>query len=267
MPLTALWSKRFLILSAFCLAALSSAIFAQAAKSALPVEADPLTAKQIPPADQPAPRPGKAHFYELHDSFLKRGKAGPIDLLFLGDSITEHWAKAPEVWGKYYGAFHPANFGIGGDATQNVLWRIEQGELDGLSPRVLILLLGTNNTATHTAEEIVAAQKKLLSQIRQKLPKTKVLLLALFPRGPRKNSQGQWEDGVTRMKVIDKINAGLPKLADGRTVRFLNINDKFLDASGKIPDALMPDQLHPGVAGYEVWAQAMQPLLLEMLKE
>jgi lysophospholipase L1-like esterase len=209
---------------------------------------------------------GDAKFLPLHESFLKRAKVGPIGLLFLGDSITERWSNAPQVWEKYYGQYQPANFGISGDHTEHVIWRIENGELDGIHPRVVVFMLGTNNTASNTAEEIAAADRKIVELIRKKAPETKVLLLAIFPRGPRKNPNGSIDDGVKRMEIIRAANAELAKLDDGAHVRFLDITSAFVGLDGKIPNTLMPDQLHPNAAGYEAWARAMQPLLDSMLK-
>ena len=170
------------------------------------------------------------------------------------------------MWAKYYEKFQPANFGIGGDATQHVLWRIDNGELDGISPKVVVLMLGTNNTYGNTAEQIAAADKKIVSELRPKLPQTKVLLLAVFPRGPRKLRDGGMDDGVKKMEIIRAVNVELAKLDDGRMVRYLDIGPKFLDDAGKIPNDVMPDQLHPNVKGYQIWAEAMQPLLEEMMK-
>jgi len=212
-----------------------------------------------------APKEGNEKFFKMHESFLQRGKEGPIGVLFLGDSITEGWGKAPEVWNEFYAKYQPANFGIGGDRTEHVLWRIENGELDGIKPKVVVLMIGTNNSATHTAKQIAAADSKIVEEIRHKLPDSKVLLLAIFPRGPRKLADGGFDDGVERMKRIDAVNVELAKLDDGKTVRFLNINEKFL-VDGKIPDDVMPDQLHPNAKGYQIWAEAMQPLLDEMMK-
>jgi beta-glucosidase len=217
-------------------------------------------------ASVPLAKKDNGRFEEKHKSFLERGKAGPIGVLFLGDSITEGWGKAPEVWKKYYDKYQAANFGIGGDRTEHVLWRIENGELDGIQPKVVVLMIGTNNSGTNSAEEIAAADKKIVAQIQAKLPNTKVLVLAIFPRGPRKGRDGKIDDGVKRMEAIHAVNAELAKLDDGKTVRFLDIGPKFLDAQGKIPNDIMPDQLHPNVKGYEIWAETMNPLLLEMLK-
>jgi lysophospholipase L1-like esterase len=217
------------------------------------------------------PKTGNARFFELHEKFLARGKAGPIGVLMLGDSITEGWTKAPHVYDHFYGQWQPANFGIGGDQTQHVIWRIENGELDGLHPKVVVLMIGTNNSAGNTAEEIAAADKKIIEMIRAKIPETKVLLLAIFPRDARRNAEGLITDAAIadagkRMAVIDRANALLAKLDDGVNVRFLDIGDKFLGRDGKIPWQLMPDQLHPTAAGYQLWAEAMQKLLTEMMK-
>lgn len=205
-------------------------------------------------------------FMQQHEAFLARAKAGPVGLLFLGDSITAGWKNAAATWEKHFGAHAPANFGIGGDQTQNVIWRIENGELDHVSPRAVVLLIGTNNTAGHTAPEITAAIGKIVGLIRTKLPDTKVLLLAIFPRGPRHNRDGTPDAWEKRMTVIRAVNAELPKLADGRHVHFLDLGDRFVDADGKIPSSLMHDQLHLTPEGYRIWAEAMQPKLDELLK-
>jgi len=228
--------------------------------------AQPAVKPKGPDASKPAPKKDNGQFLKKHQAFLDRAKAGPIGLLFLGDSITEGWGRAPQVWAKYYEKFQPAHFGIGGDATQDVLWRTDNGELDGISPKVVVLMLGTNNTYGNTAEQIAAADKKIVSELRAKLPQTKVLLLAVFPRGPRKLRDGGMDDGVKKMEIIRAVNAELAKLDDGRMVRYLDIGPKFLDAAGKIPNDVMPDQLHPNVKGYQIWAEAMQPLLEEMMK-
>lgn len=122
-----------------------------------------LPAPAIVDASAPIARTDKPAFYTRHDEFLARGKSGPIGVLFLGDSITERWKQAPHIWEHYFGKYQPANFGIGGDRTHNVVWRIENGELDGIKPRVVVLMLGTNNTDVHSAEQIAAANGKILS--------------------------------------------------------------------------------------------------------
>ncbi len=230
-----------------------------------------LSAKNhLPSASEPVikPLPYQARFLELHHSFLDRAKEGPIDLLFLGDSITYQWSRHSEIWEEYYAQYAPANFGIAGDATQQVLWRIENGELYRIQPRVVVLLIGTNNTGSYTADEILAANTKIVERIHEKLPDTKVLLLAIFPRGPRsfdKNGIPR-DDGITRMAVINEVNRGLAKLDNGDSVRFLDIGSVFTGPDGKIPEELMYDQLHLTNQGYRRWAEAMNPLLTEMMQ-
>jgi len=260
-------------LSALLLAALLPLTFAQTPTAAPAKKID--ASAPIAKADANGViNPG---FQKAHESFLARGKAGPIDVLFLGDSITAGWANAARthIWESFYGKNQPANFGIGGDQTQHVIWRIENGELDGIKPKVTVLMLGTNNTSAapsgHTAAEIAAADKKIVELIRAKIPGTKVLLLAIFPRGARKNPQGvitdsAITDAARRTEVINAVNVELAKLDDGKNVRYLDINASFVGQDGKIPFAIMPDQLHPNTAGYQLWADAMKPLLTEMLK-
>jgi beta-glucosidase len=187
-------------------------------------------------------------------------------VLFIGDSITDGWSKAPGVWEKHYGKYQPANFGISGDSTQHVLWRIANGELDDVSPKAVVLMIGTNNTAVNTPAEIAQGVATIINRVHEKIPAARVLLLAVFPRGPR-TVNGNYDDAVNRMIVINDVNARLSRLADGRRVRFLNINKVFLGADGKIPNDVMPDQLHPGPEGYQLWADAMQPALDIMMQE
>lgn len=216
-----------------------------------------------------------AAFVKLHESFLARGKEGPVGLLFIGDSITHGWSgkDRAHIWDAYFGKYQPANFGIGGDQTQHVIWRIENGELDGLTPKVTVLMLGTNNTGPtgHTAAEIAAADKKIVELIRKKIPGTKVIVLAVFPRGARKDKDGKIPDAnitdaARRTEIINAVNRELAKLDDGQNVRFLDINAVFLGQDGKIPFSIMPDQLHPNAAGYQLWADAMKPMLTELMK-
>jgi len=214
------------------------------------------------PADVAAPKRNKegqidARFLQMHESFLKRGKEGPIGVLFLGDSITAGWGRAKDIWQQHYGQYNPANFGIGGDSTHHVLWRIENGELDGIAPKVVVLMIGTNNSP-YPAEEIIKGDKKIVEMIHQKLPDTKLLLLGIFPRSAKPT------DAVR--EKLKAVNAELAKLDDGNKTRYLDIGAKFLDADGNLPADIMPDFLHPNIKGYQIWAEAMQPLLDEMMK-
>lgn len=197
---------------------------------------------------------------QKHESFLKRAKEGKIDLLFLGDSITEGWGNNA-VWQKYYAPLNAANFGIGGDVTQNVLWRITTGgEIEGLSPKVAVLMIGTNNFGLHGDNEaaVIKGVTTLVETLRKKLPNTKLLLLAIFPRDQNPGAQIR--------KKIKAVNDGIAKLDDGKTIRYLDIGPKLANADGSLDKAVMPDFLHLSLKGYEIWAEAMAPLLSEMMK-
>lgn len=216
-------------------------------------------------ADEPAPkmRAGQVdkHFAQMHESFLKRGKAGKIGVLFLGDSITEGWGRAKKVWEEHYGKDDPANFGIGGDRTEHVLWRIDNGELDGISPKVLVLMIGTNNSGSNTAAQITKADDKIIDEIHQKLPDTKILVLGIFPRG---HDPKDPKVAAVRAK-IDSVNKELATLDGTKNVTYLDIGPKFLDADGMIQPDIMKDFLHPTAKGYEIWADAMQPTLDKLM--
>jgi lysophospholipase L1-like esterase len=213
-------------------------------------------------ATNPVPR--DPAWVKRHEGFVAQAKTNRIDLLFLGDSITDNWRnRGANVWGKFYTPRHAANFGISGDRTEHVLWRIDNGELDGLKPKVVVLMIGTNNTKqnnrlVNTLPEIVEGVTAVVDEIRAKLPKTKILLLAIFPRG-------RTLDDSQRAQVA-LVNTVIAKLDDGRMVKFLDIGSNFLDADGTLPRSIMPDGLHPNAKGYQIWADAMEPTLAKMLK-
>jgi lysophospholipase L1-like esterase len=208
-------------------------------------------------AIKPVPRADKM---KMHESFLERSKKGNIDLLFLGDSITEGWlANGKDVWNSSYGSRQVANFGVGGDRTQHVLWRLDHGEIDGINPKLVVLLIGTNNTSepSNTVDEIVVGVKTIVSKLREKLPDTKILLLGVFPRGEKPNA--------VRIKLED-VNKQLAQEDDGKMVRFLDIGKTFLQEDGSISPKVMPDFLHLSKEGYQMWADAMEPTLKAMLQ-
>ena len=217
----------------------------------------------------PMTKPG---WMERHESMNAKARQGKIDLIYIGDSIVQRYEGVGKpVWDHYYALRNALNLGISSDRTQHVIWRIENGELEGLTPKVTVLMIGTNNSAADTAAEITAANKKIIGLIRAKMPATKVLLLAIFPRGARQDANGNLTeaalaDAAKRTAVINDVNADLAKLDDGVNVRFLDIAKVFYGQDGKIPHAIMPDQLHPNAAGYQLWADAMKPLLADMLK-
>ena len=161
------------------------------------------------------------------------------------------------MWQEHYEKLNAANFGIGGDRTQHVLWRIQEGELDGIKPKVVVLMIGTNNSGS-PAEEITKGVKAIVDQIHAKLPESKLLLLGIFPRSPKAS------DGA-RAK-LQAVNAELAKLDDGKQTRYLEIWKQFLTDDGELTKDIMPDALHPNEKGYKIWADTMQPLLDEMMK-
>jgi len=194
---------------------------------------------------------------ELHRRFLNEAKKGNVDLLFLGDSITQGWNNN-DVWKRFYGPRKSANFGIGGDRTQHVLWRIQNGELDGIEPRVVVLMIGTNNAGSSTPDEIAQGISAIVAEVRRRLPKTQVLLLGVFPRGQ--------EPSPVRER-LKSVNQKIAKLDDGSHVRFLDIEKAFLNEDGTISPKIMPDYLHLSRQGYRIWADAMEPTLWSMLDE
>ncbi len=215
--------------------------------------ADP--AVPAPPAEN-YPWMSIATWHGIHESFVKKTKADKIDLLFLGDSIMEQW-RENAVWKKHYSPLNPANFGIGGDLTQNVLWRVANGEVDAIKPKVVVLLIGTNNTGNDKAEDIARGITAIVQLLGKKLPATKVLLLGILPRGA--------EAKTPLRDKIAAVNEVISKLADGKSVWYLDLGPKLLDKDGKLPGDVSPDSLHLSEKGYQVWAETMDPLLKKMM--
>jgi lysophospholipase L1-like esterase len=216
------------------------------------------------PAIVPEARTSPTNWVVRHEGFLAEAKGGKFDIVFLGDSITDGWRKGgKEVWNKLYAPHGALNLGISGDRTQHVLWRIEHGELDGLKPKVVVLMIGTNNTGKerdgsprNSAAETIEGVTAIVKSIQAKLPGSKLLLLAVFPRGK--------VDAPERAQ-IKEINAALAKLDDSKTIKFLDIGKAFLAEDGSIPKSMMPDLLHPNAEGYQRWADAMEPTLAGLL--
>jgi lysophospholipase L1-like esterase len=250
----------------------ASSLFAEtkpAAAPAAPAPAKPaVPAVALPPQppDVAAPKVGpdgkpQDGFIKAHENFVKIAKEGKTELLFLGDSITEGWRGKKAIWEKAFGAYSPANFGISGDRTQHVLWRIENGELDGIKPKAAVLMIGTNNSGTDPAEGIAKGVTKIVETIRAKTPNTKILLLAVFPRGSK--SDGAFGPQQEKLK---QVNAIIAKLDDGKHVFFLDIGDKFVSGPGPISAEIMPDFLHLSEKGYQIWADAISLKLTELMK-
>lgn len=198
-----------------------------------------------------------------HEQLLAKRKQGRIDVYFEGDSITRRWGATDypqllENWKKNFHGWNAADFGWGADRVENILWRLENGELDDVNPRVIVLLAGTNNVGAHVPpDEVTNGLAEVLRVMRTKAPHAVIVLTGIFPRN----------DNMAVIPEIDAINANLAKMADGRGIRYLNINDRLADAGGRLFDGMMNarDKLHPTVFGYQVWADALKPILEELL--
>lgn len=221
-------------------------------------------------AIQPVLHPGTE---KRHESFNEISKKGEAQLVFLGDSITHGWeSKGKEVWEKYWAPLKAANFGIGGDRTEHVLWRLQHGNFDGLQPKLIVLMIGTNNTGHQnrpqkelngavyqcTAQQTADGVKMILDTLKQKMPKTKILVLGIFPRGANNEDKLRQQNEAT--------NAIVATFADGQTVQYLDIGKTFLAADGTLSKDIMPDLLHPNAKGYEMWANAIKDKVAEMMK-
>jgi len=212
---------------------------------------------------QPAPQPASSGWWmPRHEQKLNERKtAEQIELLMIGDSITHGWENAGrEVFAQFYGARHALNLGFSGDRTENVLWRLEHGAVDNIAPRLAVIMIGTNNTGHRQdpAMETAAGIEAIVSQLRRRLPETKILLLGIFPRAEKPSD---------RLRLLnDEINRIIRGLADYRHVYYLDLGPKFLAADGTLPAAIMPDFLHPNAEGYRIWAEAMEPEVKRLLE-
>jgi len=233
--------------------------------------ATPMFAADAPNyAIQPVLHPGTE---KRHESFNVISKKGEAELVFLGDSITHAWdGKGKAVWDKTWAPLKAANFGISGDRTEHVLWRLDHGNFDGLKPKAIVLMIGTNNTGHQgrpqkeidsavyqcTAEQTAEGIKAILAKLQQKCPDAKILVLGIFPRGADKNDKFRQQNEAT--------NAIVKGFADDSKVFFLDVGAKFLEADGTLPKAIMPDLLHPNEKGYQIWSDAIEAKVKELLK-
>ena len=205
-----------------------------------------------------------------HEQLLEKTKQGRIDIYFEGDSIVRRWGATdyPELlanWNQNFFGWNAADFGWGADKIENILWRLENGELDGVNPKIVVLLAGTNNVGNSVIPEgddakvlgITSGLQAVLRSIQAKAPDATVILTAIFPRN----------DNSAVVPTIVKINRNLSQLADGVRIRYLDINDKLAGPDGKLFEGVMNprDQLHPTVRGYQIWADALKPIFTELL--
>ena len=220
--------------------------------------------RSINPAVVPALNPG---FRTKHNAYVELAQKGDIDVLFMGDSITDLWRNVGQgenprqagkaVFDKYYGGMKVANFGISGDSTQGVLYRLQNGEGQGFQPKVIMLMIGTNNAGNCTTAEIAEGVGAIVFEMRKDFPAAKILLLGIFPRA---------NPGDALRKIVLDVNPIIAKLHDGKNVFYLDIGSKFLDADGNLSADIMADKLHPNEKGYVIWAEAVKEPLAELLK-
>ena len=222
-----------------------------------------LVSVRVPPPNS-ATVPYLAPFFQQkHQANLEVARKGESDVLFMGDSITDFWRSADGMFAgkpvldQYFGDLKVANFGIAGDTTQGVLYRLQNGEGRGFSPREVMLMIGTNNTGRNSAAEIAEGVGAVVLELQKDFPKAKILLLAIFPRGAA-------NDPVRG--TIAEINGLISRLHDGERVHYLDIGAKFLDGEGNIPKDVMSDALHPTGKGYEIWAEAVNETLRKLMK-
>jgi lysophospholipase L1-like esterase len=216
------------------------------------------------PADQPRMRADR-NSHIAHQQLVAKAKSGGIDVYFLGDSITRRWGALdyPEFlahWKKTFHGWNAGNFGWGGDRTENILWRLENGELDDVNPKAIVILAGTNNVGREAGDDATVADvtrglAAIVETCRRKTPAATIVLTAIFPRN----------DSPAFMPTLSRINANLAKLADAKQVLFLDVNAKLADEKGTLREGMMVDGLHPTLKGYEVWAEGLRPILTELL--
>jgi cephalosporin-C deacetylase-like acetyl esterase/lysophospholipase L1-like esterase len=234
------------------------------------VKPNQTTSNQPPAADRPVPRADQNSML-AHAELLEKRKRGRIDVYFLGDSITRRWGTSDEQyrallenWRQNFFGWNAADFGWGGDTTQNILWRLENGELDGVNPKVIVLMAGTNNVGRTSLQgpddprvaDVPRGIKAILDLCRRKAPKATIILMGITPRN----------DNMAVMPVINEINRRIAKFADGKTVRYVNINDRLADGEGKLYEGMTNrDGLHLDVKGYQVWADALKPIFTKLL--
>jgi beta-glucosidase len=209
-------------------------------------------------AIKPVPRAGG--WLTRHESFNKRVAQGKVDLVFIGDSITQGWeGSGKDVWAKYYANRNTVNLGIGGDRTQHVIWRLDNGNLKNITPKAAVIMIGTNNSGSNTSAEIADGVKVIVEQIRKMSPKTKILVLGVFPRGTNNDD--------ARRKVNQGANAIFKNLADSKHVHYLDIGAHFLTDDGTLTREIMPDLLHLSPKGYLIWAESIEKPLVDLLDE
>jgi lysophospholipase L1-like esterase len=239
------------------------------APSAASATASAAAANSAPwPADKPTPRTDPNSML-AHQQLLAKRTQGKIDVYFEGNSITRRWGATdyPQFlanWRENFTGWNAADFGWGADRIEHILWRLENGELDGVNPKVIVVLAGTNNVGKEPGGEekiadITRGLRALVDVCRRKAPNATIVLTGIFPRNDNAATSAQINGEIAR------INENVAQFADGKSVRYVNVNDKLADANGALYDGMMVDGLHPTLKGYQVWADALKPILREIL--
>jgi N-acetylglucosamine-6-sulfatase len=237
---------------------------AEPAAPASPTPAAPEPAAEnlaVIPVQRPEPGP-----QSRHERFNELSKLGQSKLVFLGDSITQGWEGAGKAaWEKHWTPLGALNFGIGGDRTEHVLWRLENGNFDGLQPKLVVLMIGTNNTGHQgrngyhcTAAQTADGVKAILAKVQAKCPGVKILLLGIFPRG------ADPADGYRKQN--EETNALIKEYADDKSVFYMDLGATFLEPDGTLSQEIMPDRLHLSAKGYDLWAAAIDAKVKDLLK-
>jgi beta-glucosidase len=210
------------------------------------------------PATTPADRPLREGWLERHRRYCARAAQGGVDLVFLGDSLTQRWDGAPSVWQKHFAPLNAVQMGIDNDGTQQVLWRIDHGTLDGILPKLIVLLIGINNIGNDDAspEEVRDGVVAIVERLRKKLPQSRILLIGILPYD---------RPETTYAVKIKPTNRLLAQLADGYAVHFLDIGNALL-VEGKVHPENQPDGAHLSVKGYTLYAEAIDPVVRKLIK-
>jgi lysophospholipase L1-like esterase len=213
---------------------------------------------KLPSTVKPVSKAGG--WMDRHNKMNERVKQGNVDLLMIGDSITHGWEGAgKDVWKKFYDPRNAVNLGIGGDQTQHVLWRLGNGNLEGIKPKLAVIMIGTNNAGGNKPEEIADGIKAIVGRLQTKVPGIKVLVLGIFPRGA---------DDKDRLRQVNmKTNEIIAKLADDKAVFYLDIGEKFLQKDRTLTKEIMPDLLHLSPKGYTIWAESIEPTVVKLMGE
>ncbi|MCP5516182.1 MAG: sulfatase-like hydrolase/transferase [Verrucomicrobiales bacterium] len=210
----------------------------------------------VNPAVIPAHRRGENWWRQREQDKNALAKEGNVELLFVGDSITQGWeGGGKEVWNEFYADRHALNLGFSGDRTEHVLWRLTRGNLANVKPKVAVVMIGTNNTGhlMQDPQEVAAGVRAILDVLARRMPETRIVLHGIFPRGA-----SPWDEGRVNNTAINQI---IRRFADGDHIRYLDLSDRFLAADSTLPKELMPDFLHPNAGGYRIWAEALEPTL------